>query len=472
MEKFIDDDRIHEGHRGRMRAKLFAHGQHIFDTYELLEMLLYNSVPLKDTNPISKRLLHAFSGLNGVFCAKKEELMCVEGVGARTAELICSVGRLSEIIGAEVVCGDEIDLSSYEAVGAYFVDFFSGMEEKCVAAIFLDSSMRLISVKKLYDLEYDSGGVRAKPFIDEAVASRAAVVISAHNHPFGPFFPTSGDRATNTVITDALNLAGFVHAEHYIISGNNYAGIRSINNFTSRLGIMPAISQFLNSREIFDDEVMQVRSVQEKSGKSKAPLGDIYNKQDLDYFTNLMKFACGSSNEISLALLRRYRTIENVFTASVRELISASNEKCAFFAKILAYVTSRRVTDGFVFGKPHSSAEIAEYFKALFLGESVEKIYIMTFDSTGAVIGCNLLAEGTVTSSEILPRKAVEIAVSAGASSVSVAHNHPFGTTRASNDDINITKLFAAIFRSCDIVLNEHYIIAGQLCGTISMDFN
>ena len=38
--EFISDDRIHEGHRGRMRAKLRAYGQSIFDTYELLEMLL------------------------------------------------------------------------------------------------------------------------------------------------------------------------------------------------------------------------------------------------------------------------------------------------------------------------------------------------------------------------------------------------------------------------------------------------
>ena len=62
MEKFINDDRIHEGHRGRMRAKLLAHGQNIFDTYELLEMLLYHVIPYKDTNPVAKRLLYAFGG--------------------------------------------------------------------------------------------------------------------------------------------------------------------------------------------------------------------------------------------------------------------------------------------------------------------------------------------------------------------------------------------------------------------------
>ena len=32
-------------------------------------MLLYYSVPYRDTNPIAKRLLHAFGGLEGVLTA-------------------------------------------------------------------------------------------------------------------------------------------------------------------------------------------------------------------------------------------------------------------------------------------------------------------------------------------------------------------------------------------------------------------
>ena len=62
MEKFIAENKIHAGHRSRMKHKLISHGQHIFDTYELLEMLLYYVIPYKDTNPISKNLLYAFGG--------------------------------------------------------------------------------------------------------------------------------------------------------------------------------------------------------------------------------------------------------------------------------------------------------------------------------------------------------------------------------------------------------------------------
>ena len=73
MNKVLDDNHIHDGHRERMRSKLIIHGQKVFDTYELLEMLLYYTIPYKDTNPISKRLLFTFGGLDGV-------LLCTDGV--------------------------------------------------------------------------------------------------------------------------------------------------------------------------------------------------------------------------------------------------------------------------------------------------------------------------------------------------------------------------------------------------------
>ena len=65
---------IHKGHRQRMRAKLIRNSDRVFDTYELLEMLLYHVIPYKDTNPVSKNLLSRFGSLEGIFKASKDEL--------------------------------------------------------------------------------------------------------------------------------------------------------------------------------------------------------------------------------------------------------------------------------------------------------------------------------------------------------------------------------------------------------------
>ena len=471
MEKFISDDRIHEGHRSRMRAKLLAHGQHIFDTYELLEMLLYTVVPYKDTNPISKRLLMAFGGLDGVFSAEKENLMQVNGIGERAAVFLNTVGRLSSVIGAEILPEKSLGFENYQSVGEHLVKYFSKSENKQVVAIFLDSAMRPIGVKKLYDLDFESGGVKARPFVDEAIRRRAAVVITAHNHPFGPFYPTPGDRETNTMVTNSLTMAGVVHAEHYIVSGEKYAGIGSLKNFVPQLSQTPALSEFIEERDRLSGVLLKVSSVSPEDSDWELDLFSQHHSDSLDYLRQLLVYSVGGrADDVAITLLSKYLTIENVFTASVGELTALCGEKCAFYLKILAYITARRETEKFKLGRRHSKAEIADHLKALFLGESVEKTYLVCFDGQGRTIGINLLGEGTVNSSEILPRKAIELALNSSAGAVSLAHNHPFGTTRPSSDDLNLTKHIMALFATCDIDLLDHYIVAGQLCDTVNFD--
>ena len=180
MENYIDDSRIHEGHRQRMRSKLLTHGQRIFDTYELLEMLLYHVIPYKDTNPISKRLLAAFSGLDGVLSADKDELVKCSGIGARTAELIQAVGALPNVLGAEFESADNNIFQSDEQIGKYLVDYFANRMDYAVVAMIFDNNMRLLDVKELYNLDYCSAGIKPKAFIDAAISLHASVILMAY----------------------------------------------------------------------------------------------------------------------------------------------------------------------------------------------------------------------------------------------------------------------------------------------------
>ena len=468
MEKFINDDRIHEGHRGRMRAKLLAHGQNIFDTYELLEMLLYHVIPYKDTNPVAKRLLYAFGGLDGVLRASREELVEVSGVGERTADFLISVGRLSSVIGAEILPREKENFSDYETVGEFFVKYFKGKTDRCVAALYLDNDMRPIELKRLFDTDYESAAVRAKPFVDTAFLNHASVIISAHNHPYGPFYPTQGDRATNKMISSAINMVGLLHAEHYIICGDEYAGIGSIGNFTKKITQMPAVSAFIQGKQKNEKGIVTDRADECPNTDGRFFMTPRYNLRDFDYFASLLfPIYPDMAEDVALKLLTKYRTVENVLTASPTEITSAFEERLAFYLKLLAYITSRRATDLFTFGKRYSQAEIAEYLKSLFIGVSVEQVYLLTFDREGKLIGCRLLGEGTVNSSEILPRKAVEVAVSESAGSVAIAHNHPFGNAVPSSDDIGFTNVIETLFLHCEIGFSGHYIIGGQRCEIV-----
>lgn len=241
----LGNGEVHKGHRARMRRKLEAHGARTFDTYELLEMLLYHVIPYKDTNPVSKNLLERFGSLEGVFGAKREELLTIEGIGEAAADLILSVGAL--INDASSIEAPTSPLDNYEAVGELFVRHFEGVKEPVVAMLVLGNNMNPLGIKNLYNLDYSSGAVRPEPFIEYALANRASIAIIAHLHPYGPLFPTAGDVATNNLIADALADACVTLAEHYVVSGTSFVGM--MKHLQYAFCQSPELDRFLRSRD-------------------------------------------------------------------------------------------------------------------------------------------------------------------------------------------------------------------------------
>ena len=241
------EEHIHSGHRSRMKAKLEKHGRDIFDTYELLEMLLYYSIPYKDTNPVAKRLLARFGSLDRVLSAEPDELITVDGIGESTAQFLVALDDFISLFGVENVTDRYNIFNDYTETGRYLTDKFRGLDHPRVMILMLDNRMQLIGEQVVCDMDYDRGSVRAKDFIDPALRSRASVVITAHNHPNGPFVPTPGDRETNTLITDAFRVLGIDHLDHFLISGDNFIGIS--HNYRARLSQTAEVGDFLASKE-------------------------------------------------------------------------------------------------------------------------------------------------------------------------------------------------------------------------------
>ena len=77
-----DDDAPHYlGHRERLRAHFTEVGGDPLPDYELLELILFRSIPRRDVKPIAKDILKRFGSFAEALAAPPQRLMEVDGVG-------------------------------------------------------------------------------------------------------------------------------------------------------------------------------------------------------------------------------------------------------------------------------------------------------------------------------------------------------------------------------------------------------
>jgi len=82
---------VHAGHRKRMRERFLNGGLDNFQPHEVLELLLFEYIPVVNTNPIGHELIERFGSVKNVLTAPYEELVKVPGIGPKAAEGILSV---------------------------------------------------------------------------------------------------------------------------------------------------------------------------------------------------------------------------------------------------------------------------------------------------------------------------------------------------------------------------------------------
>lgn len=101
-----------------------------------------------------------------------------------------------------------------------------------------------------------------------------------------------------------------------------------------------------------------------------------------------------------------------------------------------------------------------EYLVNYFHGITRETVYLLCLDSQCGVLCCREVGSGDVVSANLSTRDVVEVALSAGAASVVLAHNHPGGYSEPSEQDLIVTKRICATLASVGVIMVDHIIVA------------
>ena len=217
-------ENIHEGHRKRLQERYDLGGADGLSDHNLLEMLLFYSIPRVDTNEIAHRLMNTFGTLENVFKADTINLMTVSGIGENSARQIKLIFDIFNRI-IEQRCQDRANMFDKETVKDFLVSKMSKYNDEVLFLIMLNLSGEMISSSIIGKGGKHFVNIDVRKILEPAYACGAASVILAHNHPDGRLLPSKEDIAATGHIHSCLRLSHLRLTEHYIVNSKGIYGI-------------------------------------------------------------------------------------------------------------------------------------------------------------------------------------------------------------------------------------------------------
>ncbi len=214
-KKTSREPRPHEGHRRRMREYMAKVGPDALTEYELMEILLYYSVPRVDTADLAKSLIDHFGCLESVLLASPEEIRSVAKLSAGTE---CFFSLLQHLLSRSLYLSARIFFSDPRFLETYLPSQFRGFGNEHLIIFYLDKSGSLLSRKCIVG-DGNSAQFLLDPIIDTATHLGAVSVLLAHNHPNGILEPSEEDWTSTEKVRLSLKMRGIKLLEHYIVSG-------------------------------------------------------------------------------------------------------------------------------------------------------------------------------------------------------------------------------------------------------------
>ena len=269
------------GHRNRLRARLLEAGPQALPDYELLELLLFFSIDVKDTKPLAKELLARYGSLGGVLNAEPAQLAefhdlhkaspeidgylayragelyqrdreaengalsdegsrwrAFEQVDANRWEIVRLWRRreteiLLKVIGELLkrVLREEIRerpvIGSWTALLDYLQVALAHEPIEQFRVLFLDRKNILIRDEQQQRGTVDHTPLYPREIVKRALELGASAIIMVHNHPSGDPTPSRADIEMTKQVVQAMGAVGLTVHDHVIVGKNRHTSFKS-----------------------------------------------------------------------------------------------------------------------------------------------------------------------------------------------------------------------------------------------------
>lgn len=222
-----DADPHYLGHRERLNRRFLDVGPDALPDYELLELVLFRTIPMKDVKPLAKDLIATFGSFAEVLSAPFERLVEVDGVKSATATHFKVIEAAARRFAKGAVMKRPV-LSSWSSVIDYCRTAMAFEDRERFRILFLDKKNALIADEVQQTGTVDHTPVYPREVVRRALELRATALILVHNHPSGDPTPSRADiEMTRTIVSIAKPLGIEIH-DHVIVGRDGHASFRGL----------------------------------------------------------------------------------------------------------------------------------------------------------------------------------------------------------------------------------------------------
>jgi DNA repair protein RadC len=215
------------GHRERLRARFLKSGPDSLPDYEMLELLLFQALPRRDTKPLAKRLLKHFGSYSEFISAEATALKEVDGVGEAVVVALKTVQAAALRLSREEILNQPV-LSNWNKLIAYCRASMGFEKNERFRILFLNKQNVLIADEVQQTGTVDHTPVYPREVVKRALELGATAVIMVHNHPSGDPAPSQADIDMTKEVEDAGAKLGIQLHDHLIMTKAGHSSFKDM----------------------------------------------------------------------------------------------------------------------------------------------------------------------------------------------------------------------------------------------------
>ncbi len=209
-----------------MRRRMMEFGLQNMPLVDIVELILYFTIPRGDVKYIAEELINRFGTIDRMAKASSAERLSIPGVSKRTDEHFAMIGMfIPNVLRGRL--GEYPVLDSYLKIMEMCKALHVMNEYEVLYVMCLNAGMHLI--KKETKLTVGTPGhmnVELKHIMDTVANTSTVNVILCHNHPSGNLVPSTDDLDFTSLVASSLDRIGINLYDHVIVADNSAFSMR------------------------------------------------------------------------------------------------------------------------------------------------------------------------------------------------------------------------------------------------------